>query len=134
MIDKKFEQKLLGADINSVEEAKQLLYDEILNNYAGAYVDRGDFIKSTAELYSSLSDGIVTEEELAGLDKSGATDDSCIAILEKNIPQRIRMFIWIEGQDVDCTDLLCSLDLTMGIELAGSNQNIYERTKQKDNK
>ena len=44
---------------------------------------------------------------------------------EKNIPQRIRMFVWIEGQDVDCTEEAIALDFAMSVELAGSDVKKY---------
>jgi len=39
--------------------------------------------------------------------------------LEKNIPQRIRMFIWLEGQDPDCIGFADSVPFAIGLELAG---------------
>ena len=42
--------------------------------------------------------------------------------LERNVPQRIRMFIWLEGQDVDCVDSVRSSNFAVNIELAGGTQ------------
>ena len=49
-------------------------------------------------------------------------DEFYIVTLEKDVPQRIRMFVWIEGQDIDCNDNLSVTDLTLSIELAGSSK------------
>ena len=60
--------------------------------------------------------------ELASLEASGATEDVYITKLEKNVPQRIRMYVWIEGQDIDCIDSTQVGRLAISLELAASNQ------------
>jgi hypothetical protein len=120
--------------VTSPEAAKEVLYKDVLVEGAGGYVERGRFIKNVGGLSSFLNDGVVTEEEMTYVETTGATYDSCITILERNCPQRIRMFVWIEGQDVDCTALRGSLDIIMSLELAGSNQGLYEKTKQDNNR
>ena len=134
LIDRQFDIALLNREVNSEEEARGVLYDTVLCNGAGGYVERGRFIKNVGALASFLDDGVVSSEEMSSVEKTGATHDSCITILEKNCPQRIRMFVWIEGTDVDCTDLRGSLDLSLSLELAGSNQGLYEKTKQDNNR
>ena len=52
---------------------------------------------------------------------AGATDDVYIVKLEKNVPQRIRLFIWLEGEDVDCVNSASASAFAFRIELAGSN-------------
>ena len=42
--------------------------------------------------------------------------------LERNVPQRVRMFIWLEGQDIDCSDKISSARFAVSIELAGGDQ------------
>ena len=44
-----------------------------------------------------------------------------IVKLEKNVPQRIRMFVWLEGQDVDCALSAFADSLALGLELAGGS-------------
>ena len=53
---------------------------------------------------------------------AGATDDVIIVDLQKDVPQRIRMFVWVEGQDVDCTNVLADAGLMINLELAGSSR------------
>ena len=62
---------------------------------------------------------------MGSLKLSGATESTAIVRLEKNVPQRIRMFVWIEGQDVDCTGAE-AVDFAISVELAGSTQDVYE--------
>jgi len=124
-LDELFATALTEENVSSAAEAERVFYLNYLQGQMMPYVNRGEFIKNTAALYECGADGVVTADEISGLSRAGATDDAVIAILEKDVPQRIRMFVWLEGQDADCTDILCSLDLVMGLELAGSNQGIY---------
>lgn len=95
-------------------------------------VDRGAFIASTSELYDRMSLGTVSQESLSTMERSGATIDTYVAHLEKNIPQRIRMFVWIEGQDSDCIGVEGDALFALGIELAGSQVSTNGKTKQED--
>ena len=93
-----------------------------IQNVIYPYVDRGYFIKRTESLYAAANEkGYVFEENPALENVSGATDDVVIATLEKNVPQRIRMFIWIEGQDEDCINYGEISGFIVNLELAGSN-------------
>ena len=86
------------------------------------YVRRGFFAKSTEDLYRAANGaGIVSQEHLAFKDTATATDDVYITTLQKDVPQRIRMFIWLEGQDADCANHALSSTFAVNIELAGSN-------------
>jgi hypothetical protein len=49
-----------------------------------------------------------------------AVRDRAIVKLQKNVPQRIRMFIWLEGQDVDCVREAAMERFALGLEFAGS--------------
>ena len=63
-----------------------------------------------------------TADQVEALDTAGATEDVFIIELERNVPQRIRMFIWLEGQDVDCVDSVNSSSFMLNIELAGGSE------------
>lgn len=95
-------------------------------------VNKGAFIANTAELYSGMNNGTVSAESMTTVERAGATIDTCIAQLEKNVPQRIRMFVWIEGQDVDCIGSKGDISFTMGVEFAGSQIGTDGKSKQKD--
>lgn len=132
LIDEFFTTALAGKKAASSEEAKAMFYDGYLQGQIAPYVKKGEFLKKTSALYRAAEGGIVPKETLQSLSKAGATDDAAIAHLEKNVPQRIRMFLWIEGQDSDCTDFVCTLDLALGMEFAGSHEAWYGKTKKED--
>ena len=118
-----FTTALLNKDVETADEAKTLFYDEYLQGQLMNYVSKGEFVKSTQSLYKAAgTTSSVSKENFDKLGKAGATDDVYIVTLEKDVPQRIRMFVWIEGQDIDCNDNLSVTDLTLSIELAGSSK------------
>lgn len=85
------------------------------------YVNKGQFIQNTGKLYENLGqDGTVSQDTLARMAKAGANESNSIVTLERNVPQRIRMFIWLEGQDADCVSGASVSGFAMRIELAGS--------------
>ena len=128
-VDQLFQTAILGKTFDSLEEVKTAFYHNYLQGQLMPYVTKGDFIQNTAALYSYCrNDDLVDEDEWASLSKAGATDDVCIAKLEKNVPQRIRMFIWIEGQDPDLGNGMEPVDIALSIELAGSQVDIYGNT------
>ena len=85
------------------------------------YVNKGQFIQNTGQLYTSMGeDHTVLRTTLEKMDKAGANESNSIVTLERNVPQRIRMFIWMEGQDADCVSGASVSGFAMRIELAGS--------------
>ena len=67
-----------------------------------------------------MTAGKVSQDAMSSIELSGATEDVVLVHLEKNVPQRIRMFVWIEGQDADCIKNLSNVSFALGLELAGS--------------
>lgn len=125
-LEEVFYTAIAGKNIDSEQEAKNELYNKYLQGNYAPYITRGDFIVNSGDLYTYYSSGnIVDESELYAASKGGATESTYIVSLEKNVPQRIRMFVWIEGQDTDCT-AVDAVDFALGIELAGSNQEVYD--------
>lgn len=95
----------------------------LYKNLAGRsdYVNKGQFIQNTGKLYENLGqDHTVLQATLEQMAKAGANESSSIVTLERNVPQRIRMFIWLEGQDADCVSGASVSGFAMRIELAGS--------------
>lgn len=90
----------------------------------GAYVRSGDFYKLTSALYEHAADGVVNAEALNKIATAGATDDVMITKLTSNTPQKIRMYVWLEGQDADCTNTSSveASTLALSLELSGANQ------------
>lgn len=121
-IEQRFQTALLGMNVEDMDEADvmEAFYDKYLQWQLSPYVKKGVFIKRTADLDKFGSSA--TAEEFAALDTAGATDDVYIIKLEKNVPQRIRMFIWLEGQDIDCVDSVRSSNFAVNIELAGGTE------------
>lgn len=116
-----FQTAIIGKSYDSLDEMQYAFYHDYLQNQLMPYINKGSFVQNTSALYNCDSgDGVVDMNEFAALGKAGATDDVCIASLEKNVPQRIRMFVWLEGQDADCINALGNIDLALSIELAGS--------------
>ncbi len=127
-----FKTAVTGKSYSSATEAKIDFYSKYLQGKVYPYVDQGRFIASTAALYDSAESGVVSAEAMSALEMSGATVDRCVASLEKNVPQRIRMFVWVEGQDADCVGIEETVSFTLGIELAGGQTSINGRSKQED--
>lgn len=121
-LDEIFQTAIHGKQFTSPSAVKNEVYFKYLQGQFAAYVNKGSFVKSTAALYThNVSGNIVTEEEMSEVALGGATEDTYIVSLEKNVPQRIRMFVWIEGQDPDCATVASLSDFALSIELAGSH-------------
>lgn len=112
-----FDVSVTGKNYSSANEATTAFYDDYLERCLNPYAIKGDFISGTSEIDSFIADGSV---DLSAFELSGATEDAYIITLEKDVPQKIRMFIWIEGQDVDCKGDAYTEDLAINIQFAGS--------------
>lgn len=95
-------------------------YGEYLQQQVAPYVHAADFVKSTSNLYRFESQGTVSAENVEAVGFAGATDDVYIVKLEKNTPQRIRMFVWLEGLDSDSVNIAEASGFALNLELAGS--------------
>lgn len=112
--------QLLGENAQSL---KQDFYDRHLQRVIYPYVMKGNFLANTGNLYTTAGiDSIAQPEELQELQQAGATEDVYLTELTGGVPQRIRLFIWLEGQDVDCINSAAGGSIAVSIELAGSNQ------------
>lgn len=121
-LSQRFQAALMGMDTDgmSTEEISNTFYGSYLQKQLAPYVDKGAFIQNAADL-NKFGESI-TAEQLGTLDTAGATSDVYIIELEKHIPQRIRMFIWLEGQDVDCVNSVSASSFALQIELAGGSE------------
>jgi hypothetical protein len=115
-IEQRFQAALLSGDWNrlSNDEMKNKFYIDYLQGQIAPYVKKGGFAQKTGNLYTQLN----LENVSLANENSGATDDVYIIELEKNVPQRIRMFLWLEGQDIDCTEQIAASGFAVNIELA----------------
>ena len=121
-LEQRFQTALFAKIWDGLDEDKVFssFYGNYLQGQIAPYVTKGDFLRHTGNLYTTMSGkGYAPQEELVY--NAGATDDVYIIKLERNVPQRIRMFIWLEGQDMDCVDSVNSARFAVNIELAGGN-------------
>ncbi len=97
------------------KEVMSQFYRGRLQGQIAPYVQKGDFVKTC----KNLGDGM----DLNGgtVELGGATNDVSIIMLEQNKPQRIRMFIWLEGKDIDCEASAASAKFAVNIEFAGES-------------
>lgn len=96
-------------------------YGDYLQQQVASYVHAADFVKSTSNLFRLESQGMVSAGNVEAAGFAGATDDVYIVQLEKNIPQRIQMFIWLEGLDSDSVNIAEASGFALNLELAGSS-------------
>ena len=124
LLEQEFKTAMIGSTFkeDAGDEMSYEFFETRLQGLLNRYVRRGFFAKSTEDLYRAANGaGIVSQERLAFKDTATATDDVYITTLQKDVPQRIRMFIWLEGQDADCANHALSSTFAVNIELAGSN-------------
>lgn len=119
-----FQAYITSKDI-AKETGKSLqdaFYTQHLQYQIYPYVTKGNFIANTGNLYNIAgADKLADAGEIATMLQAGATEDVYITELIRNTPQRIRMFIWLEGQDADCINAAANGGFAISIELAGSN-------------
>lgn len=120
-INQSFHAFLINKDVSEMDE--QAITSAFYNSLQGqisSYISKGEFIRKSSDLDAHVSKEIL--DLLDDDDYNGASEDIYIIKLERNIPQRIRMFIWLEGQDVDYTDKTSISSFALNIELAGSSE------------
>ena len=123
MLQQQFATAIVGKDISTETEVSlwRYFYQERLQGQLAHYVDRGSFVTNTLSLYKAAQYGKIGAEDENLRLTSNATEDVDITILERDVPQRIRMFIWLEGQDQDCVNSIETSGFSVSLELAGSN-------------
>lgn len=124
LLEQEFKTAMIGKtfEADKQDEVRYQFFETRLQGVLNRYVRRGWFAQSTEELYRAANaEGIVSQDALAFKNTATATDDVYITTLQKDVPQRIRMFIWLEGQDADCANHVLSSTFAVNIELAGSN-------------
>lgn len=110
------EAKTTNRSVTNAQSAGEYLLNQYLKGQLSGYITSGQFVKSTRD----LQDGVRLDEE--NIEKFGAADDAVIVSLKKNVPQRIRMFVWLEGRDIDCTNEAALKTLLLNLELAGETK------------
>lgn len=110
------EAKVTERGVTDAQSTGEYLLNQHLKGQLSGYITSGQFVKSK----SDLQDGTRLDKE--NIEKSGSADDAVIVSLKKNVPQRIRMFVWLEGQDIDCTNEAALKTLLLNLELAGETK------------
>ena len=106
---------------STVDAVADYFYNRHLQGVFGPYVDKGYFVNSTRDLYAEANaSGTVAADSVALHIADRATDEIVITTLQKNIPQRIRMFVWLEGQDADCVNMESLSGFIVNLEFAGN--------------
>lgn len=107
----------------TAEQAAELFYTKYLQGQYSFLVQKGHFFPKSTALSTRLDPTTRTIESsvLNTYETAGATEDAVIVRLERNVPQRIRVFIWLEGQDADCTGATENLRFAVNLQLAGAN-------------
>lgn len=119
-IEQRFQTALAAGswDDLTADQMTGAFYGKYLQGQIAPYVTKGSFVQWTDDLYQSLN-GVTDGNGVTLTDETiGATDDVYIIELERNVPQRIRMFIWLEGQDMDCIEHIAATRFAVNIELA----------------
>lgn len=118
-----FQSSITNRENLTADTAASAFYTDYLQGQVGAYVKSGNFYKSTADLYRAAVGSTADAEVIAGM-TAGATDDCFITTLAANTPQRVRMYIWLEGQDADCANAhsVKASSFALNIEFSGADQ------------
>lgn len=126
-----FQAAVSGKGDLTQEQAAEYFYKTYLQNQVEQNLTAAAFIRDTSALYSADTTLAYPDETLVGadtveaLETAGASDGAVITRLERNVPQRIRMYIWLEGQDGDCrsdTQAVKGAAISLKLELAGSTE------------
>lgn len=120
-----FKTQLSEEKMNALtaEQAAELFYAKYLQGQYSFLVQKGHFFPNSAALSTGIDPNTrsIAGAELGTYKTAGATEDAVIVRLERNVPQRIRVFIWLEGQDADCTGAAENLRFAVNLQLAGAN-------------
>lgn len=108
------EAQTTNRSVTDGQSAGEYLLNQYLKGQLSGYITSGQFIEKTGTLKD--------ETDINTIKQSGATTDAVIVSLKKNVPQRIRMFVWLEGQDIDCTNEAALKTLLLNLELAGETK------------
>ena len=123
VIDEMYQAYITGAKNSGTEYSLDKFYENYMHENYLQYVDYrqdGLFFESSWDLLNYGDLRVTDSDAMTILERTNAIQDSYIVLLEKNVPQRIRMFVWIEGQDVDCSSSAAGQSVSIRLELSGS--------------
>lgn len=123
VLEEMFQAALVKKPDLKKDTAGSWFYGTYLQNRPEQYLTSGVFLPDTAALYDLAEDGKVSADTVQTLRTAGASDGAVITKLLRNTPQRVRMYIWLEGQDADCRSDSTSVKasaIVVKLELAGA--------------
>ncbi len=89
---------------------------DIENARVSQYLNMGEFVSDSSFVYGE--DRIVDLED--GSIAKGNASDTVVVRLSNNRPLKIRLFVWIEGQDVDCWNDISADRFLVNLEFGGT--------------
>ena len=124
LINQMFQGYLYGKDTAGLEpeDLTEEFYEDYMQNQFSEYIKPGQFFANSWSLYYAGNLDKTSASQVETLELSNTVHSAKLVKLERNVPQRIRMYVWLEGQDADCHSGAALEYFTMGIELAGSTE------------
>ena len=121
-LEQQFQTAVAGKTELTAAKAQDYFYRKFLQGQINPYLSTGLFVRQTPSLYAAAVNGVVAPDKISTLETAGASDTGVVTRLERNTPQRIRMFVWLEGQDPDCRNAskVRASQIALRMELAGS--------------
>lgn len=113
-------------DVQAMQTDGQLTatdFNSTMLKHIGKFV-AGSEIKDKLYTVQSLNKGN-GDYTLTALPEDGSSSDRSSAMLttlEKDKPKKVRLYFWIEGQDVDCWNDVSSTDFLVNLEFSGQTQ------------
>ncbi len=109
----------LLVQLKSEWDLTELAKEENVRNPNSNHVETfGKFFTSTQALYNALdSDGLASAETL-GTVEQGLASSNILLTLQKDEVKQVRLFFWLEGQDVDCWNDIASGSFLVNLEFA----------------
>lgn len=120
IIEDLYQAYLMQCQQDNTTPSNKEFYTKMIEGRTLQYVYAGDLIENSYDVSLGVNEEYATKDEVSVMSKVNAVKTSEIVVLRKNVPQRIRMYVWIEGQDVDTTHQAADKTIVIRLELAGS--------------
>jgi hypothetical protein len=116
-LEQMFQAFLVGKNTSgwTNEQYMTNFYGKYMQKQYIQYITPAAFFSETWSLYYSGDLTKTSAEQVNTLPVSNAVPSARLVTLERNVPQRIRMYVWLEGQDVDCSSSTALEYFTLGI-------------------
>ena len=104
----------------NMESLEETLNKGQVPNSNDVFYPMGGFLKTTT-VYTALTADDANNTRMAEVEEmpTDIAGSNVIVTLKKDTPLKVRLFIWIEGQDVDCWNDIAAGRFIVNLELAG---------------